>query len=100
MSYQITFDGVASAELTHLLHAVQRQLNGRGMGVLGKMDAEAQIASSASIAPPCKKEPCPATEPGHNPNVIHALFFVGGVVVGFGLCKLLGNKVSAPTQTH
>jgi hypothetical protein len=48
MSYQIGFNGAASAEVTHLLHAVEGHLNGRGLHLLGQADAQAQTAGSAS----------------------------------------------------
>jgi hypothetical protein len=107
MSYQITFDGVASAELTHLLHAVQQQLNGRGMGLLGKMDAEAQPATSIGV-PVKSKIPCSDSQPSHDPNCIRPLArdpntyigFVIGLIVGFGLTMLLRKKMKSPQETR
>jgi hypothetical protein len=93
MSYQIVFDGTASAELTHLLHAVQRQLNGHGIQMLGQMDAKAETVSAASAVQPCTKEPCPTTIVGHDPYLV-----VAGVVVGLAVGYALGKRSASANK--
>ena len=92
MSYQIVFDGTASAELTHLLHAVQRQLNGHGIQMLGQMDAKAETVSAASAVQPCTKEPCPTTIVGHGP------YIVVGLVVGLAVGYVLGKRSASANK--
>src|SRR5579863_760477 len=101
MSYQLTFDGAASAELTELLRAVERQLNWHGLhlqlqaeektpdtnNTLQKEFSSAAQSGTTTIPP---KGPCPNTgSPGHNPNVAaDILIFSTGLVVGAVLSKL------------
>jgi hypothetical protein len=76
MNYQIGFNGAASAELSQLLHAIERQLNGLGTGMLGQMAAQAQT-TTASTAQPSD----PSSSGGHDVGTI-LLAGAAGVVIG------------------
>jgi hypothetical protein len=90
MSYQLTFDGAASAELTNLLRAVERQLNWHGM----HMQVETEVATQSGTITIPPKGPCPNTgSPGHNPNVVADILIFGiGLVVGAVLTKLFVQR--------
>jgi hypothetical protein len=102
MAYRIGFDGAASAELTHMLRAVQNGLNGSGANLLMHVRGEADTASAASA--PCVKytKDCINGVPIEPPNfvVIHTALFAGILVVsvlvsvGFGFA--LGRKSTTP----
>ena len=100
MTYQISFDGPASAELQLVLRAVERQLHWHGMRAEAPPGTAASTVLAASTAAPCTREPC-VDKPPHNPNVVLlAVGFVLGIVIGFGLCRLSRIKSTAPTGTR
>jgi hypothetical protein len=103
MTYRIGFDGLASAEVTHMLRAVQNGLNGSSAGMLTHVRAE-DVAASAPIVPCTKNGKICGDGQGpiEPPNVvvIHTVVLaaivvvsvVVGVIVGYGL----GKKSAAP----
>jgi hypothetical protein len=96
MSYQIGFDGAVSAELTQLLCAVEGQLNGRGMHILGQSDARAQAQEPSSASTDRSREPPTKDSCGHCLIIIVVVVIIA-VVVGF----LVGRhmyKVKSPTN--
>jgi hypothetical protein len=84
MSFQISFDGVASAALTHLLQGVERQLNWHGVFAQAAGETMASVASG--VCPP--GEHCPTTIGGHpHPDtllvvIVAVIAFAAGVAVG------------------
>ena len=94
MSFQIAFDGPASADLTELLRAVEGQLNHRGMTLLTQMDAQAQTLASGTRPCDPRIEKCPTTT--HVPHIAMLVVAFGlGVLVGY----LIGRRsASAPRQ--
>ncbi len=76
MSYQISFDGRASADLQQMLHALERQLNWHGIHAEAPGDTAA--SAGASVVKLCDGKPCPTTIIGHGP-----LYVIVGLVVGF-----------------
>jgi hypothetical protein len=95
MSYQIGFNGAASAELTQLLHAVERQLNGLATGMLAQMDARAQT-TTASTAQPCDPSSanCSGGSSGGYGGGTVAGAAIGGLVVGI----VIGYMVKGPNK--
>jgi hypothetical protein len=103
MSYRIGFDGVASAELTHVLRAVQNGLNGYGAGLLSHAEGQVGNDLAASTTVPCNKltKECQDTKgPTEPPNVIvvTALIVVVTLLIGLGIGYRLG-KLSAASVT-
>jgi len=100
MRYQIGFDGSASAELTQLLHAVERQINGLGTGILAQMDAQAQPASSASTAQPCDPSSanCSGDSSGGHDAIIVVVTAVVAGAVGYVAGKKSADRVREPTN--
>ena len=91
MSYQIGFNGAASAELSQLLRAVERQLNGSGMHLMAQANAQAQPASSASTSPPCPdgQTTCaPPADGGYGAGAV-----AGAAVVGLVVGVVIGRKI-------
>jgi hypothetical protein len=90
MSFQIGFDGVASAELTHLLQGIERQLNWHG----ARGEAAGETAASSV---PCEPGTncADTTHGGHEPAcvsvgmavVIAVVALVVGLIVGSRLGK-------------
>jgi len=102
MKYQIGFDGAASAELTQLLHAVERQINGLGTGILASMDAQAQ-GSSASTAQPCDPSSANCSggvggDSGIGTVVVVAAVAgaIAGAVTGYVAGKKSADQVKSP----
>jgi hypothetical protein len=100
MKYQIGFDGSASAELTQLLQAVERQINGLATGILAQMDAQAQPASSASTAQPCDPSSANCSSGssgsgGHDAVIIVVTAVVAGAV-GYVAGKKSADQVKSP----
>lgn len=52
MSYRILFDGTGSSELTQLLHAVEKQLNGHSIGLMARADAPANTGTPIDAPAP------------------------------------------------
>jgi hypothetical protein len=94
MSFQISFDGVASAELTHLLQGVERQLNWQGIRAEAAGEtAASSVASGMDQFAATSHGPCPDTKAPDNPNCIHTLeqhAFHKGVGIGFGVGLIAG----------
>jgi len=95
MTYRIGFDGVASAEVTHMLRAVQNSLNGAGANLLMHVRAEEAAASEASTVAsgsPCTAgTPCPGGEKGGQDIVIVVVVAaVTGAVAGY-----IAGKISS-----
>jgi len=99
MSYQIGFNGAASAELSHLLHAVEGQLNGRGLHLLGQADAQAQTASSTSTGQPCDplSKDCSGSSSGGHDIVLVVVTAVVAGAAGYVAGKRSSAKVKSPT---
>lgn len=100
MSYRIGFDGVASAELAHLLRGVQHALNTRGTGMLTQMKVEETAASVVPPVDPCAKytKECGQTKgPTEPPHIIvvTAIVVVVTLLIGLAVGYRLG-KFSMP----
>jgi len=93
MKYTIGFDGSASAELSQLLHAVERQINGLGTGILASMDAQAQ--GTASTAQPC--DPSSANCSGGSSGGHDAVIVVVTAVVA-GTIGYVAGRVRTPIE--
>ena len=87
MGYQINFSGAVTPELGQLLHAVEHQLNWRGIHVQGGDTASAASAASSTGAPGGEQSD---THNTHDPNVV----VVGGIalVVGFVVGYVVGKS--------
>ena len=95
MIYRIGFDGVASAEITHMLRAVQNALNGSGANLL--MRVRAEEAASVASAPCVKytKECENGKAPTEPPNiVVLVLIVVVSLTVGFAVGYRFGKKAA------
>jgi hypothetical protein len=104
MTYRIGFDGAASAELTHLLRAVQNGLNGSGANLLTHVRAEEAAASAPSTTKPCEKytKDCANGKgPIEPPNfAVIALIVVISLLVGLAIGYRLGKQsVASSTRT-
>ena len=88
MAYRISFDGVASAEINHVLRAVQHSLNGAGANLL--MRVQAQEASASTVASGCLPgQPCSSGEKGGQDIVVVVVVAaVTGAVAGYIAGKL------------
>jgi uncharacterized protein HemX len=98
MSDQIGFGGEVSAEPSQLLRAVESRLNALGTGVLARMDAQAQTASSASTAQPgdsSNKDFSGGSNGGSGVGVIVLTAVVAGAV-GYLVGKK--HKKKGPTE--
>jgi hypothetical protein len=106
MSFQIGFNGPASADLTHLLQGVERQLNWHSVRAQAPGDASGSASApamsdqvAASAIGPCTD----ATDP-HDPNCIRvreehhafhegaAIGFIVGLIVGIVLTAIFIKK--------
>jgi hypothetical protein len=85
MSYQISVDGRASADLQQVLHALERQLYWHG--IHAETPADMAASEGASAVKLCDGKPCPTTIIGHGPNFIIGLGL--GLLLGFVLCRIL-----------
>jgi hypothetical protein len=100
MTYRIGFDGVASAELTHMLRAVQNGLNGSsGAHMLMHVRGEEDTASAASAV--CTKDGklCAGGKvPIEPPNiVVVALIVVVSLLIGLAIGYRFGKMSAMPT---
>jgi len=96
MSYRLSFTGGASAEIDHLLTAIEHRLNGHVAMSIAAEDlpaaaTEMTVTKCTNGLPP----PCPGNEP-HGPWVVVAqgpALFVGAIVLafaaGFGVATML-----------
>jgi uncharacterized protein YqhQ len=94
MSYQIGFHGAASAELSQMLHAVERQLNWHGAHVRALTNVQAQEAATppstatGESTRPCRDHGCDDhPRCGHDVVIIVvvAIVVIVSAGVGFGL---------------
>lgn len=81
MQYQISFNGVMTAELEQILRVVERRL---GMvGVHADLGGDSASGASSVASAPCVGAGCvmPAVPP-HNPPIDYLLTLGGGVILG------------------
>jgi hypothetical protein len=102
MTYRIGFDGVASAELTHVLRAVQNGLNGSGAHLLMHVRAEEETASAASSICTKDEKLCEHGKvPVEPPNiVVVALILVVTLLVGVAIGYRLGKLSVTPAAKN
>jgi hypothetical protein len=94
MSYQIGFNGAASAELTQLLHAVERQLNGLGTGMLAQMDAQAQTTSTGQPCDPKSTNCSSSSGGGPDAGTVVVIAVVAGAIAGAAAGYAAGKKAA------
>ncbi|MGO8856482.1 MAG: hypothetical protein ACLQO1_12325 [Steroidobacteraceae bacterium] len=90
MSYRISFDGPASADLQQVLHALERQLHWHDIHAQTPADTAASVAAASAVRPCPKGEVCPDnTHGGHEPAVvvIAIVALVVGMVIGYIIGK-------------
>jgi hypothetical protein len=116
MAFQIGFDGIASAELTHLLDNLSHNLNARFL--LAQVEPASGVASGVITGGGGASTPCSDAKPPHDPDCVHTEFihdpntytggaigfFIGlpigilaGAFLGFGVAKILiklGNNLT------
>ncbi len=119
MAFQVGFDGIASAELTHLLGNLSHSVNARML--FAQVEADTGVASGVTTGGGGSKTPCPAGGKGPiEPDCLHTLLahdpntYVGGAiglgvglsigiivgaVVGYGICKLLTKATNGPARS-
>lgn len=95
MGYQIGFNGAASAELSQLLHAVERQLNGLATGMLAQMAAQAQT-TTASTAQPCDPSSANCSGGSSGGSDLGAIVITAIIAGAAGF--IVGYKVKGPTN--
>jgi hypothetical protein len=96
MGYQINFDGSASAELTQLLHSVQRQLNGHGIHAQGPTDAASTVQAPSAVENCKLTKTCPDAHGGHVVYIviITIVALVVGIVIGYLIGKRSASVIS------
>jgi hypothetical protein len=121
MAFQIGFDGIASAEVTHLLDNLSHNLNARMLLAQVQVQGDTGVASGVTTGGGVSKMPCPAGGKGpvepdcihrflaHDPNtyvggaiglaVGLSIGIIVGAVIGYGICKLLTRTTSGPTRS-
>jgi hypothetical protein len=123
MAFQIGFDGIASAELTHILDNLSHNLNARMLLAQVQVQGDTGGASGVTTGGGGGKAPtpCPAggngpVEPdclhhflAHDPNtyvggaiglaVGLSIGIIVGAVIGDGICKLLTKATSGPIRS-
>lgn len=110
MNYQLIIEGAVSTELTHLLNAVERQLNWHAIHAQSPGETSA-AALSGSQHSEYVQFPCPDGVGPHGPNspncirapLMDMFLYVGigtGLIVGFFLCRCFKRKSSNAPGTR
>jgi hypothetical protein len=95
MSYRLSFTGVASPEITHLLHAVEHRLNGRAsVSLAGEDPVPSGTEITIKICPDGSKPPCADSGPHEPWIIVHGAGLLIGVAAiafaaGIGLAMIV-----------
>ena len=93
MGYQINFSGAVTPELGQLLHAVEGQLNWRGIHAQSGDTASSASAASSTGAPGGESAD---THSGHEPSV--AVVGTVALVVGLAVGYLVGKSSASSSS--